>query len=104
MLKEFIKKIKLKLNPPIKQLTFPCTNCYILLSEAGCSELCDKVEMDDNKLTDKVLDMDHAVCPDCGGDKFFNGPSGGGSQNIKCATCKHKFNNCLPLFFERIGI
>ena len=31
-------------------------------------------------------------CPDCGGEGFFEGPSGGMSTNISCATCKHRFN------------
>ena len=101
MLKELIKKIRLKINPPIPP-TYPCTNCFILLSEVGCLELCDKVEMDNNKLTEKA--RNHPVCPDCGGKKFYNGPSGGMSQNIQCAKCKHKFNNALPMMFERIGI
>lgn len=31
-------------------------------------------------------------CPDCGGEGFLEGPSGGLSTNIKCATCGHRFN------------
>ena len=33
------------------------------------------------------------ICPDCGSDKgFHEGPSGGMSTNIYCATCGHRFN------------
>lgn len=31
-------------------------------------------------------------CPDCGGEGFLEGPSGGMSTNISCATCGHRFN------------
>lgn len=32
------------------------------------------------------------LCPDCGGEGFLEGPSGGMSTNIACATCGHRFN------------
>jgi len=45
-------------------------------------------------------------CPDCNGNNFLAGPSGGLSQNIKCNSCKSKFNvaiyeGCI-LQFDRI--
>lgn len=35
-------------------------------------------------------------CTYCGGDKFYEGPSGGTSTNILCANedCRHWFNSC----------
>lgn len=41
-------------------------------------------------------------CPDCNGGKFFEGPHGVLSVNIKCAGCGSRFNVCPPLFAERI--
>lgn len=38
----------------------------------------------------KVIATNH--CPDCGCEGFFEGPSGGMSTNISCATCEHRFN------------
>jgi hypothetical protein len=32
------------------------------------------------------------VCPDCGGDEFMRGPSGGLSINIECVGCGARFN------------
>lgn len=49
------------------------------------------------------------TCPDCGGEKFYDGPQGGMSVNIKCATegCDSWFNMCIIhggyiLQFDRI--
>jgi len=42
-------------------------------------------------------------CPDCKGKKFLEGPHGGLSVNIKCASCGSKFNIYPPFFAERIG-
>lgn len=45
-------------------------------------------------------------CPDCGGDGFYEGPSGGLSTNIKCANpeCGSEFN-VTPMIgiADRIG-
>ena len=46
------------------------------------------------------------ICPDCGGKGFYEGPSGGMSQNIICmnATCGSRFNTTGPLgLVERIS-
>ena len=48
-------------------------------------------------------------CADCGNERFFKGPDGGLSTNIKCAKCGSKFNvipRCYVMpsgFVERIG-
>ena len=38
------------------------------------------------------------VCPDCGGDKFNMGPSGGMSQNIKCSNMECGSEFCVAPF------
>jgi hypothetical protein len=38
----------------------------------------------------KIIATNH--CPDCNGEGFYEGPSGGMSTNIECATCGRKFN------------
>lgn len=78
---------------------FPCKDCLILAT-GHCREICEKVEMDKEKIRD--LFKKYMVCVDCGHDKMIEGPCGGMCQNIKCAKCGHKFNFCLPLFIERI--
>lgn len=42
------------------------------------------------------------ICPDCGSEKFYEGPSGGMSINIKCAGCGSWFNDMGPFGIERI--
>ena len=41
-------------------------------------------------------------CPDCGG-TLYEGPEGGGSQNVVCGKCYSEFNLALPLFVHRIS-
>lgn len=41
-------------------------------------------------------------CPDCGGDRFLEGPSGGMCVNLKCANCGSKFNFAPSLGAHRI--
>lgn len=38
--------------------------------------------------------LEKGECPDCGGKEFYSGPTGGISENIKCANekCGSKFN------------
>ena len=36
--------------------------------------------------------LDQGVCPDCGCERFWNGPEGGGAVNIQCTKCRAKFN------------
>lgn len=38
------------------------------------------------------------VCPDCNGDKFTMGPSGGMSQNIKCSNLECGSEFCVAPF------
>jgi hypothetical protein len=33
------------------------------------------------------------VCPNCHGDKFYEGPSGGVSTNIECVECHLRWNS-----------
>ncbi len=42
------------------------------------------------------------VCPDCGGDKFLEGPHGGLAVNVQCDNCGSRFNLCWPFSPERI--
>lgn len=44
------------------------------------------------------------ICPDCGETGFLEGPSGGGSTNVRCANdkCKAKFNICGSLTPQRL--
>jgi hypothetical protein len=39
----------------------------------------------------------------CGGTEIIEGPCGGMSQNVECASCGAKFNICLPFQAEFIG-
>ena len=80
----------------IEKEIYPCEGCIVA---ANCTELCDKVEKDDNKLTE--IARKYNCCPDCGGKKFLEGPSGGVSTNIMCAKCRHRFN-ASPFGIERI--
>lgn len=47
--------------------------------------------------------FDENKCPDCGAKEFFDGPSGGMSQNIKCANteCGSEFCVVPPYFAKR---
>ena len=92
-------------EPKIKKVKFPCKDC--LVSAAHCKKLCDKVEMDDEKIKEFVVkqaeETNNLVCIDCGCTDWYEGPCGGLAQNIKCAGCGHCFNMGLPLFFQRIS-
>lgn len=45
------------------------------------------------------------ICPDCGTQGFFEGPSGGSSINIICSNkeCQAKFNMCGPFTPQRLS-
>ncbi|MFW9871731.1 MAG: hypothetical protein ACFFG0_01425 [Candidatus Thorarchaeota archaeon] len=83
---------------------FPCKNCLVM--PAGCKDLCEKVEQDEEKLRmiEKELSKDKdLICPDCGSTEWYGGPRGGMCQNIMCGRCKHKFNIGPGLMvFQRI--
>src|SRR5271154_985542 len=51
-------------------------------------------------LADPLLDAigNRHVCPDCGGNKFTMGPSGGMSQNIKCSNLECGSEFCAAPF------
>ena len=85
----------------IRPYVFPCTddNCLV---RVACTQPCDKIEMDDDKLMD--LFLEHNGCPDCGSGQFHEGPSGGMSTNVNCADCGHGFNLAIPMFVQRIHI
>ena len=86
---------------PLKGYKFPCTDNTCLVRSA-CTKPCEKLVMDE----DKLLQIFNEIkgCPDCGSKSFYEGPSGGMSQNMKCAGCSHWFNLGLPLFVQRIHI
>lgn len=82
----------------IEKDLFPCIDCVVA---ANCSEVCDKVEMDNDELT--RIARKYNCCPDCGCKDFLEGPQGGLCTNIMCAKCRHRFN-ASPLGMERIGV
>jgi len=59
-------------------------------------------ETDKQRITKWVMKN---ICPDCGGKGFYEGPSGGISQNILCgnADCGSRFNFMGELGVERIS-
>ena len=81
---------------------FPCASDDCLVRMMECRQACDKIIIDGDKLKEAFLQYN--ACPDCGSEKFREGPSGGMSQNVKCSGCGHWFNVALPLFIERIHI
>lgn len=90
-----------------RKIKYPCENCLIL--PLGCYQLCDRVEMDNEKLRNLMLkagSQDGDIhCPDCGNVTWYDGPSGGLSVNCKCGKCGHWFNLAPNLMgFERIHI
>lgn len=100
-IKGLFRKTKIaNINIPglVEKTKFPCQGCLIL--PMGCTELCDKVEMDENKLRDIV--MKNECCPDCGHEYLSEGPSGGMCTNVTCRQCGHRFNFGLPLLVNRI--
>jgi len=80
---------------------FPCSsdNCLVRMA---CTKPCDKLEMDNDKV--KELFLKYNKCPDCGSEKFSEGPSGGMSTNVQCGGCGHWFNMALPIAIDRIHI
>ncbi len=98
----FSKSVEQVVNEFTLQSTnqFPCKECIILLV---CNKFCDKIEMDDKKVYEKM--MKYKACPDCGGTTLREGPCGGASQNVTCVGCRHKFN-IMGAFWDvqRIGI
>jgi len=76
---------------------FPCKECIV---KTVCDEKCDQLEHD----SDKILNImkEGNCCPDCGCTSIIEGPSGGMSQNIFCAECKHGFNMKGGIGVDRI--
>ena len=98
----FIEKFKkYKRKKMIKRIIYPCSdkNCLV---RSSCTKGCDKLLYKKEELTEFFTK--YSACPDCGSEKFFGGPCGGLSQNVKCAGCGHYFNFALPLFVERIHL
>jgi hypothetical protein len=50
----------------------------------------------------KAPPLTEPACPDCGSERFFRGPCGGMSVNLKCVGCGHFWNWMGPLGFEHI--
>jgi len=103
----FKKPIETVVKDVIHPIKYPCENCLIL--PLGCTQLCDKVEMDPEKMKELIYragEKDGEIhCPDCGGVEWYNGPSGGLSVNCKCAKCGHWFNLAPHLMgFERVHV
>ena len=80
---------------------FPCSSDKCLV-RAACTQACDKLIMDDDKLMEAFLKYN--CCSDCGSPTFSEGPSGGMSTNVRCNGCGHHFNFALPISIERIHI
>lgn len=107
---KFWKRKKLNEIVPIifnKKIKYPCEDCLIL--PLGCYQLCDRVEMDNDKMKKTIFkagEIDGGLhCPDCGCTEWYDGPSGGLSINSKCGKCGHWFNLAPNLMgFERIHI
>lgn len=57
------------------------------------------------KYDGKRYDIGKHGCPDCGGDRFYEGPSGGTCTNIKCASpeCGSEFNVGPFNYCARLG-
>lgn len=51
----------------------------------------------------KDKEPDSLVCPNCGSNQWYEGPSGGMATNIKCGGCGLWFNN-TPFGLDFIGI
>jgi hypothetical protein len=95
----FFKKINQYFSGK-KKVKYPCKECIV---GQVCSELCDKVETDEHKIFNKMINNN--CCPDCAGTKLYEGSSGGCCQNIFCTNCNHGFNIIVPFEkIERIGI
>jgi len=68
-------------------MKYPCKNCLIIL--VGCKQLCSRIELDDDKLFEKIkktMTGDKFFCPDCGEykwDCYLN--------IFTCCYCNHKF-------------
>ena len=91
-------KIKQVKNIIVKEkYKFPCIDC-VVRPICDFTKPCDKLEMDDETVKD--LFLEHKCCPDCGSEKFHEGPSGGMSTNTRCHGCSHWFNMGLPLLLK----
>jgi hypothetical protein len=65
----------------------------------------DGMELDgpDKDALKKCL-FEEQCCWYCGCGDFLEGPSGGMSQNMMCASCGARYNVCSPFFAELIGL
>lgn len=54
-------------------------------------------------ITVPIEEEKEGCCPNCGSDKWYEGPSGGMAVNVKCAGCGIWFNN-TPFGLDYIGI
>ena len=90
-----------KLNLLADDYKFPCKECLVQ-SSCDFSKPCNQLEMDDNKV--KELFLKYECCPDCGSEKFHEGPCGGLAQNVECGGCGHWYNLGLPIFIQRIHV
>lgn len=49
------------------------------------------------------LDPGHLKCPNCGNDKWYEGPGGGSFGNIECGNCHKAYNNMGPFGLSEIS-
>ena len=54
---------------------------------------------DENKPNDEGI-----ICPHCKNDKWYEGPEGGGSVNLKCTRCGSKYNYMGPFGLQELEI
>lgn len=69
---------------------YPCKECLVFVI---CSKLCDKIEMNDYVILERI--KKEKCCPDCGGNVFLENFCRGGMQEMTCTICKHKFHIVL---------
>ncbi|RNJ49398.1 hypothetical protein [Methylocystis hirsuta] len=54
--------------------------------------LCRTIPFKIQKTPEPTPEPKYIICPNCGHDHFFEGPSGGVAMNIMCANCEQWFN------------
>lgn len=47
--------------------------------------------------------LKEGICPDCGSDQWYEGPSGGMATNYYCCRCGEGWNIAWPFSPDRIG-
>ena len=55
-----------------------------------------------NKTNNNKEQPGNLLCPNCGNDKWYEGPGGGSFGNIQCGKCEKWYNNLGPFGLEEI--